>query len=358
VVSARAILLCAVFFFCASACAQGVSTETVDIGVLGIFHPTELLLSAGEKQELLVSGAGLEFFVTAGSTCHEVRIRATGNELTAKCGKKELRAKTIHVTSRNQDAATFVLAIPGKIKRSYRGTLRLVAKDGVLTSIIQMDLETAVGSVVRAEMTEDTPLEALKAQAVATRSYFMAGGGRHADFDFCDLTHCQFLREPPPTDSLAAQAAEQTRGMILAYNGKAVAAMYTRSCPGRTRTAKEIGLSDGAYPYFSVICDFCYKNPVTWTRKVSSEDATILRSGEAGRLNLGRRLGWSAVPSNNFSVHEGVDGAVVLHGIGQGHGVGLCQRGARAMAENGARFREILEHYFPNTRIIQGRTSL
>jgi peptidoglycan hydrolase-like amidase len=345
------VLLCAGFVLCAGACAQ-----TVNIGVLGIFHPTELTLAPGE--ELLVSGAGQELFVAAGSDCSVLRIRASVHGVFAKCGKKEIRAEGIHATSRNQDVANFVLTIFGKITRGYRGKLRVVAKDGVLVPVVEMDLETAVGSVVRAEMTEDTPLEALKAQAVATRSYFAAGGRRHADFDFCDLTHCQFLRGPAPEDSPATKAAAETRAMILAYNGTTVAAMFTRSCGGHTRTPKEIGLPVGGYPYFSVICDFCYRNPVRWTRKVSSEDASVLRSGEAGRLSVGRRMGWSAVPSNNFGAHGAADGAVVLEGIGQGHGVGLCQRGARAMAEGGATFREILEHYFPNTRIVSGRAGL
>jgi len=342
-------LLSATFFMCADACAQNVS-----IGVLGIFHPTELILTPGERQELLVSAAGQELFVTEGSDCRALQIRISEGVLLATCGKKALRAQEIHATSRNQEAARFALAIPGKIKRTYRGTLRVIAKDGAVIPIVAMDLETAVGSVVRAEMTEDTPLEALKAQAVATRSYFLAGGGRHADFDFCDLTHCQFLREPPPAVSPAAKAVGETRGMNLAYTGKPIAAMFTRSCGGHTRTPQDIGLSYRYYPYFSVICNFCYKNPVRWTRKVSPEDAARLRSGEAGRLSIGRRLGWDTVPSNNFTAHK--EGSkVVLEGFGQGHGIGLCQRGARAMAENGATFREILEHYFPNTKIEQGR---
>jgi stage II sporulation protein D len=60
-----------------------------------------------------------------------------------------------------------------------------------------------------------------------------------------------------------------------------------------------------------------------------------------------RRLGWNAVPSNNFtSRREGED--VILEGAGQGHGIGLCQRGAEAMAKEGSSFRQILNHYFPN----------
>jgi peptidoglycan hydrolase-like amidase len=347
------VVLCCAFVLCADLCAQA-----VNIGVLSIFHPTELMLSAGEKQELLVSGAGQQFFVTAGSDCRVLKIQASADGVLAKCGQKEMRAKEIQASSRNRNATTFVVVVPEKIKREYRGKLRVIAKDGVLIPIVEMDLETAVGSVVGAEMTEDTPLEALKAQAVATRSYFAAGGGRHASFDFCDLTHCQFLRGPASVDSPAAEAAMETRGMILAYNGKTVAAMFTRSCGGHTRTPKEIGLPASVYPYFSVICEFCYKNPVKWTRKVSSDDAVVLQSGEAGRLSIGRRMGWSAVPSNNFSFREETDGEILLEGIGQGHGIGLCQRGAKAMAESGAGFLEILRHYFPNTTIEQTRAGL
>ena len=105
-----------------------------------------------------------------------------------------------------------------------------------------MDLETAVASVVAAEGTVDTPSEALKALAVAARSYFVAGKGRHRDFDFCDTTHCQFLREPPASNSAATQAVSATRGLVItyqsAYQSQPIAAMYTRSCSGRTRDSR------------------------------------------------------------------------------------------------------------------------
>ena len=126
--------------------------------------------------------------------------------------------------------------------------------------------------------------------------------------------------------------------------------MFTRSCGGHTRTLAEIGLPQTAYPYFSVLCDVCYKNPVRWTRNLSRDDATLLLRGEIGRLALDRVLGWNAVPSNNFTAHE-EGGEVILEGAGQGHGLGLCQRGARSMAQHGSDFRAILEHYFPNTQL-------
>jgi peptidoglycan hydrolase-like amidase len=129
--------------------------------------------------------------------------------------------------------------------------------------------------------------------------------------------------------------------------------MFTRSCSGATRTPADIGISSNGYPYFSVVCDFCYKNPVRWTRTVSPQDAALLKDhSEVQRLAVAKRLGWSAVPSNTFVVSQG-QAATILEGVGQGHGVGLCQRGASAMAQRGADFREIILHYFPNTTIGQ-----
>src|SRR5208283_5937008 len=207
----------------------------------------------------------------------------------------------VHAAGRNQNAADFVLVVPGKLERRYRGTLDVKIVDGVLMLIITMDLETAVASVVQAESLAGTPFEALKAQAVVTRSYFAAGAGRHAEFDFCDLTHCQFLREAPRPGSPAARAAEATRGLIITFGDRPVATMFTPSCGGHTLTPADIGIPSGGYPYFSVICDFCYKNPVRWSRRVTPEDAALLSDHhEAERLAVGRRLGWNAVPSNNF----------------------------------------------------------
>jgi stage II sporulation protein D (peptidoglycan lytic transglycosylase) len=326
--------------------------RTVRIGVLSIFHPHELTIAADPAGELMIAAGGQRIFLQQGSSCSLLRVRSAGEDLLLNCGTMELHEEELRASGRNQQAAGIVVTLPGKIKRRYVGVLELKAKRGELFPIITMDLETAVASVVQAETIPGTPLEALKAQAIVSRSYFVSGGGRHGEFDFCDLTHCQFLREPPASDSSAANAAASTRGLVLTYEEKPVAAMFTRSCGGRTRTLEEIRVSQKGYPYFSVRCDSCYNNPVRWSRKVSRDDAELLKlRGENGRLAIGRRLGWNAVPSNNFTAQES-GGEVTLSGVGQGHGLGLCQRGARGMAEGGSDFRAILDHYFPDTRLV------
>ncbi len=327
------------------------SAQNVRIGVLGVFHPQQLTLSPIAGESIVISAGGKTIFLSAGSNSGIAHLKTSGDLLVLEISGKAIRAKEMHAVGSNSGATNFVIAVPGKLKRRYRGTLDVKAVHGALVPTITMELETAVSSVVLAESEANSPIEALKAQAVVTRSYFVAGVGRHADFDFCDLTHCQFLREPPKPESPAAMAAVATRGLIVMFEDKPLATMFTRSCGGETRTPAAIGIPSKAYSYFPVRCDACYKIPVRWTRQISLQDAAILSAkGEAGRLAIARRLGWGAVPSNNFTARK-VDGEVLLHGVGEGHGVGLCQRGARAMAAEGADYRKIILHYFPNTTI-------
>jgi stage II sporulation protein D len=336
---------------------QSVCAQDIRIGVMGLFRPHQIILKAAPGQALLIQMKivpdGKESLVLERSSGTDTaEITASGDGLVVQSGGQSLRISELRAFSRGSGAADFMLAISGKISRRYRGELEIKSVFGILVPVVRMDLETAVASVVQAESAPDTPLEALRAQAVATRSYFIAARGRHHDFDFCDTTHCQFLREPPPPESNASRAAVATRGLVLAYHDHAVAAMFTRSCGGRTRTPQEVGLPNHGYPYFSAVCNFCLRHPSDWTRRVSSlEGADLRERGEDSRLAIDRRLGWDAVPSNNFVAHSDAQG-VVLEGTGEGHGIGLCQAGAKAMAQSGATFREILDHYYPNTTLV------
>ena len=328
------------------------SNGFVAISVLGLFHPKEFIV-APQNGLALVLETGQQSLVLESSQISSASVRIEGSELVITAGKQQFHAPQLAVTGRENGSEEFILEIPGKIRRHYRGMLAIQPSSGNLLAVVTLDLETAVASVVAAESAPGTSLEALKANAIAARSYFIAGRGRHQSFDFCDTTHCQFLRTAPPPTSPVGRAVAATRGLVLAYQFRPFAAMYTRSCSGRTRTPAQLGLPSASYPYYSVECKHCREHPVRWTSYLLTEEAGSLRpSDEGARLAVTQRLGWSTVPSNDFSFTRKGDG-LLLAGLGNGHGIGLCQAGARAMAESGAGFREILEHYYPNTDIVQ-----
>jgi peptidoglycan hydrolase-like amidase len=270
----------------------------VRVGVFGLFHPGALAVSApddaislrGDRDGCVLRGGD------------EARVNLDGGSLRVTCAAVAFSARAVRVTGPSGGPADLEIGVPGKIRRRFHGRLDVTSTGRELVPVVSTDLETAVASVVAAEQTAATPLEALKAQAVAARSFFVAGRARHHGFDFCDTTHCQFFREPPAFDHPASLASRETAGLVLAFRGAPIAAFYSARCGGRTRTLAEAGLqaADG-YPYFSIECAYCARH------------------------------------------HEGDR---------SGHGVGLCQEGAaRFAAERGASFADILQYYYPGTTL-------
>ena len=314
------------------------------IGVFGLFHPERLVISSLPAQTLILTAGAQTIALSDGSRAF---LYLEGDHVRVRINDESFVAAEADVADRMGRPADFLISIPGKITRRFRGKLAVKCQIDELEAVVEMDLETAVASAVAAESVPGAPLEALKAQAVATRSYYLASASRHGRFDFCDTTHCQLLREAP--HSLPAQATAATDGLVLFYQGTVIPAMFTGSCGGRTRTLAEIGLAPAPYPYFSVPCNYCLHHAPHWLTRLDAKEAAELAShSEGSRLRLGRILGWDAVPGNNYELQREGD-LVVVEGSGKGHGVGLCQLGAAGMAEQGYSFQEILAYYYPNT---------
>lgn len=272
------------------------------IGVLALFRPEAMVVRPAPGCALEIE-AGQSRIVIEGA--QSIRVRAFGDSVEITSKGMRVSARALRASPRR--GGEVVLAVPGRIERRYRGGLEITAQGGVLTAVIDMAPETAVASAVAAESQPGTPIAALMAQAVVTRSYYTAPHGRHSGFDFCDTTHCQFLREPPRPDAAASKAARRTRGLILTWRGAPLPALFSASCGGRTRTLANPGADE--YPYFAVDCPYCRRGP---------------------------RVRCSYCDPS---------------GAGAGHGFGLCQTGARGMAAAGAGFREILDRYFPNAEL-------
>ena len=338
------------FFSASLAQAQQVSQE-IRFSVLGLFHPRELVLEQGSVQVVSVARgerAGASTLVLNSEPGHRLVVfRVEGDRVIA--GDKSATSWT--ATARNGGSVALRLSVPGKIHRQYWGHITISAHKAELVAVVSIDRETAVASIVAAEMDENSPIEALKAQAVATRS-FLAAGARHADFDFCDSTHCQFLKSQPPPSSRVFSAVQATRGLVIEYKEKPLAALYSSRCGGQTRSLQDSNLDAGdGYPYYSVPCRWCQQHPFVWRSRVGSGGHAPKPGDENQRIAEARQWGWSAIPSSDFTATQDSSGWQ-LEGHGVGHGIGMCQHGAVGMANAGAGFREILDHYYPNTTLV------
>jgi len=328
----------------------------IRFGVLGLFHPQEIVLEPDGNQTLSVrpvGEAGASGLIVNGEPGKQRLVFRAGMNAVAVDGQN---SSSWIVTARDGGRARFALSVPGKLRRDYRGRVTIEVRKGELVAVVAIELETAVASIVAAEMSDSAPLEALKAQSIVTRSFLLAGG-RHFDFDFCDTTHCQFLRSPPVAGSRVWSAVEATRGRVIVFQGKPLAAMYSSRCGGTTRTLHQTGYDadpdeSGVYPYYAVECPWCRKHPLEWLRYFSADEKPPAAGNERQRIIADRQWGWGALPGNDFRAKED-GGGWLVKGRNLGHGVGLCQYGAIGMATEGAGYRAILEHYYPNTTLIR-----
>jgi stage II sporulation protein D len=322
-----------------------VATE-LRIGVLSLFRPERVTIRSSEV--LWVQAGPRNFFLSPGQVAG---LRAVGPEIDLFAQQQSSTSQRVAISGRGGAPATFRITIDGKIDRLFTGRLEVDPIASRLQPVILVDLEAAVAAVVAAEAPQDTPTEALKAMAVLARSYYIAGGRRHGPYDFCDTTHCQWRRETVAPSHPAAIATRATEGIAITYGGQVIAAMYHGSCGGRTMSAEEVGLSGETYSYQPVECDACRREASTWTRRLPMDVAGALLNAriENERLDINRKQGSQTVPSNNYNAKlEGHD--VILEGRGEGHGVGVCQRGIIELARGGADFRALLSRYLPQTR--------
>jgi peptidoglycan hydrolase-like amidase len=311
--------------------------NTIRFGVLGLFHPSTLEVAWTGPGALVISGAG-DPIVLNGEAGHQRLMVQAARDRVLVAGRQVLG---LSGHSRDGADSVFELIVPGRFHRVYKGQLQITARGGELIPVVLMDRETAVEAIVASEMPGDVPLEALKAQAVVTRSY-LAAGPRHMDFDFCDTTHCQYMRSPLEASPHVKEAVRSTEGLILTWRNRPVVALYSSRCGGRTRTLREAGIDPGeAYPYYSVECRWCHTHPLR-----PGEQAYSVQNGTRPQW------GWNALRDETGATTPGSDAA--LPGT-DGHAIGMCQHGAIGMAQLGADFRAILAHYYPNTDLTSSR---
>lgn len=244
----------------------------------------------------------------------------------------------------------------------------------------EMPLDEYLVGVLCAEMPSDFAEEALKAQAVAARTFTLrqVQAGKHANADICtDAACCQGWNDPTEASSVFAEAVAQTDGLVVTYADELIDATYFSSAGGRTEAA--VAVWGGDVPYLQSVDSpdegvsettvvsaadfaavFCAAypeadlsdSPETWFATAyytagGGIDRVCIGGVEVRGTKLRSLFG---LRSTDMQITADADG-VTFSTHGFGHRVGLSQYGADAMAKSGSGFAEILLHYYQNTEI-------
>jgi len=263
--------------------------------------------------------------------------------------------------------------------RSLMGTVEIRKKPKGILVVNRLSLDRYLMGLLGAEMGPKWPLEALKAQAVAARTFFMHRrlSREDAPFDVSATTLDQVYKGIRLESKRTTRAVQETRGLVLTWGNMPAETLFHACCGGRTHSSFEV--FGGKIPYLRAVddpdCSRCPKHRWSmklrldnvakkltlrgWTGvidKVEQKKGTLCFIGHHGRklklskVNFRKLMGAILIPSPWF--HASLDGNVLLlNGRGSGHGVGLCQWGARGMAERGKDFRSILRRYYPGCKI-------
>jgi stage II sporulation protein D len=264
--------------------------------------------------------------------------------------------------------------------RWYRGRTRLVISEGGVTAVNHVDMDEYLYSVVGAEMSPSWHAEALKAQAVAARSYALYQKAKRGNsvYDVGDDTYWQVYVGMEKEDPNTIAAVTATSGQVLAYNGSPIEAVFHSSSGGHTEDVENIWQE--SRPYLRGVPDYDTNSPnYQWTETFSQGELNSLVSGVGNIFDLqpaqttphGRAITLTVLgdggtrsiegdtvrsalnlPSTLFSITAN-GGSFVVSGRGFGHGVGMSQWGALALAESGYSYSQILGHYYQNTTLSQ-----
>jgi len=271
--------------------------------------------------------------------------------------------------------------------KPYRGLAELSAADNGILVVNQLPLEEYLVGLINCEISSAWPIEAVKAQAIIARTYALnrkmarMTAPYHMESSVIDQVYEGCLIE----DSRARRAVVETEGKVLTFGGAIIQAFYHSSCGGRTEASENVW--GASIPYLKgVECQYCLTSPsaTVWEVKLSlNEIEERLRAAghkvsglydiKQGAVNSRGRLkqvvllaakgggtvsgeqfrkavGYGVIKSTRFTLKNSKN-EISFSGSGNGHGVGLCQWGAKQRALDGFDCGEILSYYYPGTEL-------
>lgn len=250
--------------------------------------------------------------------------------------------------------------------------------------IVEIELEEYLKGVVLAEMPASFSLEALKAQAVAARTYTYKK--LTTTNHICDNpSHCQAWSEPLTSNNYEkiSQAVNETKNQTLTYLGEPIEAFFHSSSGGKTENSENVWSSKKPYLISvespgeeKIMSNFYTAKEVTYNElkeKINTykNKNLITTSNLKNKIKIISKTDGNRVKeikiqnlilsgteirsifelrSANFEIKL-KEKSIIFKVSGYGHGVGMSQWGAEVMARNGSNYKEILYHYYPGTLI-------
>lgn len=349
-------------------------------------EPKIRVLIVEDAKEITIEGAGSPLKIVSHGTRGIGRGRAS-----LKIAAKE---NGLFAAGTNLGDETAIESGNGKFRigsKMYRGSLSVLLKSpGRLIVVDTIGLEDYISGLINSEISSSWHEEVIKTQAVAARTYALnqLESVRRAiakkSYDIASTTLAQVYEGAHKADFHSQNAAEKTRGEVLMKGNAVFPAYYHSTCGGRTERAHNVWPGEEGPP---IVSDpYCAHSPkFSWNFKipvsefvetlsrnsvelgeVETIDVTVFPDSQrvdmlliedddgfkmVKAVEIRRMFGWQNVKSTWFDVKVS-GGFIAFEGRGYGHGVGLCQWGAKAMAEKGKSYREILKFYYPDAEIV------
>ncbi|MBD2202125.1 SpoIID/LytB domain-containing protein [Calothrix sp. FACHB-1219] len=260
--------------------------------------------------------------------------------------------------------------------RWYRGRTLVVPTDKGLTAVNWVDTEEYLYSVIGGEMDSRWPQEALKAQAIAARTYALYEREKQRSnpiFDLGDTPDRWQIYKGVSSESPGTYAAvDATAGQVLTYNNKIILSVFHACSGGHTENVEDVWQSKE--PYLRAVQDYDQNiKECNWVRSFTPGEIGSMISGVGNVKDMipEERSPFQSVKalriigdrgtkvlkgeqvrtalrlkSTRFNVSKGADGSFILQGLGFGHGIGMSQWGAYNLARQGANHLQILGHYY------------
>ena len=276
-------------------------------------------------------------------------------------------------------------------QKRYSGILNLLVLESEILVINILGIEKYLSSVVGSEMPAKWPLEALKAQAIASRTYALKQKGNPI-YDIDSTQKNQVYNGLESRTYKTVRAVRSTRSLVLTYKNKLINALFHSSSGGMTENSQDVWKNE--YPYLSSVRDFDRNNPkLQWKKKFSSgelqklfpeiggikkiEILNITNTGRVKNVKIFGKYGSDQISgveirkrmnlrstfmrfkfiedkksiSENDNSNIPIEKNLIVLGQGSGHGVGMSQWGARYMASKGQKAERILKHFYKGVRI-------